>query len=167
MPLKKHNLCLILNSISAQEAISCVQCTCLIHLSCPAVTELTHDLLEDGLICEIDSQIAPCKADMCPTQPVSNSDTYHTSAVDIGRDAAIDTLLARGSPILHQEKLMSTGNEVKTLLDSRYKIISLWIERARQRMLGIAVDASGIVNFAGNIYCRSASETSAGSVFPL
>src|SRR5258706_8101731 len=91
--LKRHNVGLILNAISAHEPISRVQLARLRRLSRPAVTELTHDLLEDGLIREVGPQIAPSKAGKRPTLLAFNPDTYHLVAVDIGGAQAIGALL--------------------------------------------------------------------------
>src|SRR5215831_19004757 len=144
--LKRHNVGLILNAIYAHDSISRVQLARLTHLSRPAVTELTHDLLEEGLIREIGPQIAPSKAGKRPTLLAFNSDTYDMIAVDIGSDKAIGALLDLRGRILHQEKLLIHTDGAEKPLDTLYRVIELLVEQAKHPLLGIAVGAPGIVN---------------------
>src|SRR5262245_31078380 len=116
--LKKHNVGLILNAIYAHETISRVQLARLTHLSRPAVTELTHDLLTDGLIREVGPQIAPSKAGKRPTLLAFNSDTYHMITVDISDTRAIGALLDLRGHILHQQSLLIDSAGAKQPLDA-------------------------------------------------
>lgn len=154
--LKKHNEGLILSAIYTHKSISRVQLARLTHLSRPAVTELTHGLLENTLIEEIGPDRTLSKVGKRPTLLAFNPDAYHMVAVDLGGDGMSGALLDLRGRIIHQKSISSSSGAKS--LDALYELIAGLVKQSTCPLLGIAVGTpgivdtqTGIVHFAANL----------------
>ncbi len=144
--LKQHNEGLILSAIYARVSISRVELARLTHLSRPAVTELTHGLLEDDLIREVGPEQTPSKVGKRPTLLAFNPDAYHMVTVDISGSKVIGALLDLRGKIICEQKLRIDNSTAEKSLDTLYELIAILIKQATQPLLGIAVGTPGIVD---------------------
>jgi glucokinase-like ROK family protein len=142
--------------IYAHKAISRVQLARLTHLSRPAVTELTHGLLENNLIEAIGPDRTSSRVGKRPTLLAFNPDAYHMVALDLGGDRMVGALLDLRGQII-QQKSFSTSPGVKSL-DSLCTLIAGLVKQPTCPLLGIAVGTpgivdtqTGIVHFAANL----------------
>jgi N-acetylglucosamine repressor len=156
--VKKHNEGLILSAIYARQSISRVQLARLTHLSRPAVTELTHGLLENGLINEIGPDRTIIKVGKRPTLLAFNPDAYHMVAVDLGGATMFGALLDLRGRIVAQQKSPLGGPSPAQSLAALHELIAGLVGQSTRPLLGIAVGTpgivdtrTGIVHFAANL----------------
>jgi DNA-binding Lrp family transcriptional regulator len=115
--LNEHNQALILTTVYAHEAVSRVQLARLTHLSRSAVTEITHNLLESGLIREIGSEMIPAKVGKRATLLKFNPVAYHVVAADVGGSLIRlgDTLFDKIKHTVRESALQSLASQIDIL----------------------------------------------------
>ena len=115
-------------------------------LSRPSVTELTQELLGEGLIEEVGSERIPGKVGKHPTLLAFNPNAYHLVAVDIGGTSISCVLADLHGKILYQQQARFNHPSVPQAIEQLLRLIGAVVEQATRPLLGIAIGVPGRVD---------------------
>ncbi|MEP7285276.1 MAG: ROK family transcriptional regulator [Chloroflexota bacterium] len=157
--LKRHNETLLLRAIYATSAISRVDLSRETSLSRPSVSEITHNLIQRGLVLKVGS--APqankvSKVGKKPTLLAFNGDAFQIIAIGVDDLFVVGALLDLRMQVIDQTALPINGALSTDLLQLVFAIIETLRDQATRPLLGIAVGTPGIIDSeSGTVFLAS------------
>ncbi|PHZ27383.1 ROK family transcriptional regulator [Yersinia sp. KBS0713] len=144
--VKQLNGAVVYRLIDQQGPISRIQIADLSQLAPASVTKITRQLLERGLIKEVDQQAST--GGRRAISIVTENRQFHTIAVRLGRHDATITLFDMSGKSLGEEHYSLPERTQETLEHALFNIISQFIEayqRKLRELIAIAVILPGLV----------------------
>ncbi|MDN0087839.1 N-acetylglucosamine repressor [Yersinia nurmii] len=145
--VKQLNGAVVYRLIDQQGPISRIQIADLSQLAPASVTKITRQLLERGLIKEVDQQAST--GGRRAISIVTENRQFHTIAVRLGRHDATITLYDMSGKSLGEEHYPLPERTQETLEHALFNIISQFIElfqRKLRELIAIAVILPGLVD---------------------
>ncbi|ANI28466.1 transcriptional regulator [Yersinia entomophaga] len=145
--VKQLNGAVVYRLIDQQGPISRIQIADLSHLAPASVTKITRQLLERGLIKEVDQQAST--GGRRAISIVTENRQFHTIAVRLGRHDATITLYDMSGKSLGEEHYPLPERTQETLEHALFNIISQFIEQFQRKLrelIAIAVILPGLVD---------------------
>ena len=144
--VKQLNGAVVYRLIDQQGPISRIQIADLSQLAPASVTKITRQLLERGLIKEVDQQAST--GGRRAISIVTENRQFHTVAVRLGRNDATITLFDMSGKSLGEEHYALPERTQETLEHALFNIISQFIDayqRKLRELIAIAVILPGLV----------------------
>lgn len=144
--VKQLNGAVVYRLIDQQGPISRIQISELSQLAPASVTKITRQLLERGLIREVNQQVST--GGRRAVSITTENRRFHTVAVRLGRDDATITLYdLSGNPLLERQYLLPERTQ-KTLEYALFNYIRQFIrlsQRKLRELIAIAVTLPGLI----------------------
>lgn len=145
--VKKMNSTAVYRLIDQQGPISRIQLAELSHLAPASITRIIRQLLERGLIKEVEQQAST--GGRRAISIVTKNSQLHTLAVRVGRHDATITLFNMNGKSLNEKYYTLGSCTQEALEETLFRIINLFIENHRQKrseLIAIAVSLPGLVD---------------------
>jgi predicted NBD/HSP70 family sugar kinase len=155
--IKQHNAALILREIYARATVSRAELARLTHLSRPSVTELTQDLLDKTLICEVGMEQTLDKVGKKAQLLAFNPDAYQIVCAAVTNSSVIASVFnLRAKEIARRsvQRNGATGSEAVRLVE---RAIEQAVACATRPLLGIGLGTPGVVDSQVGVIQMAAS----------
>jgi predicted NBD/HSP70 family sugar kinase len=155
--IKQHNAALILREIYARANVSRAELARLTNLSRPSVTELTQDLLDKALICEVGMEETLDKVGKKAQLLALNPDAYQIVGAAVTNSSVIASVFnLRAKEIARRsvQRNSATGTKAVKLVE---QAIEQAIACATRPLLGIGLGTPGVVDSQVGVIQMAAS----------